>query len=75
MAKGTEVQKLLEVRVNAAGAWRKRVRTLTGEVLKSSLTCPTLRIDRTKPILPLCKKHVEKIAYWPYNINEKLSCE
>ena len=32
MAKGTEVQKLLEVRVNAAGTWRKRVRTLTGEV-------------------------------------------
>ena len=32
MAKGTEVQKLLEVRVNAAGTWRERVRTLTGEV-------------------------------------------
>ena len=32
MAKDTEVQKLLEVRVNAAGTWRERVRTLTGEV-------------------------------------------
>ena len=32
MAKGTEVQKLLEERVNAAGTWRERVRTLTGEV-------------------------------------------
>ena len=32
MAKGTEVQKLLEVRVNVAGTWRERVRTLTGEV-------------------------------------------
>lgn len=32
MAKGIKVQKLLEVRVNAAGAWRERVRTLTGEV-------------------------------------------
>lgn len=32
MAKGTEVQKLLEVRVNVAGTWRERVRILTGEV-------------------------------------------
>ena len=32
MAKDTEVQKLSEVRVNAAGAWRERERTLTGEV-------------------------------------------
>ena len=32
MAKGTEVQKLLEVRVNAAGTWRERECTLTGEV-------------------------------------------
>ena len=32
MAKGTEVQKVLEVRVNAAGTWRERVRALTGEV-------------------------------------------
>ena len=32
MAKDTEVQKLSEVRVDAAGAWRERERTLTGEV-------------------------------------------
>ena len=32
MAKGTEVQKLLEVPVNVAGIWRERVRTLSGEV-------------------------------------------
>ena len=32
MAKYTKVQKLSEVRVNAAGAWRERIRTLTGEV-------------------------------------------
>jgi len=31
-AKGDEVQKLPEVPVNAAGAWRERVCTLTGEV-------------------------------------------
>ena len=32
MAKGTEVQKLSEVRVNAAGAWRERECILTGEI-------------------------------------------
>ena len=32
MAKDTEVPKLLEVRVNAAGTWRERECTLTGEV-------------------------------------------
>ena len=32
MANGTEVQKLLEVRVNAAGEWRERICTFIGEV-------------------------------------------
>ena len=30
--KALKSKKLLEVRVNAAGTWRERVRTLTGEV-------------------------------------------
>ena len=34
MAKDAEVQKLSEVRVDAAGAWRERERTLISEVLQ-----------------------------------------
>ena len=37
MAKSTEVQKLLEVRVNAAGEWRERICTLIGEVSQAVL--------------------------------------
>ncbi len=44
VAKDTEVQKLLEVRVNAAGAWRERARTLTGEVSQAV----TLAVVTTK---------------------------
>ena len=48
MARSTEVQKLLEVRVNAAGAWRKRVRTLTGEVSQAvSLTVVTTNCEKS----------------------------
>lgn len=48
MAKDTEVQKLLEVRVNAAGTWRERVRTLTGEISQAvSLAVVTTNCEKS----------------------------
>jgi hypothetical protein len=48
VAKGTEVQKLLEVRVNAAGIWRERERTLTGEVSQTvSLAVATTNCEKS----------------------------
>ena len=48
MAKGTEVQKLLEVPVNVAGIWRERVRTLSGEVSQAvSLAVVTTNCEKS----------------------------
>ena len=48
MAKDTKVQKLLEVRVDAAGTWRERVRTLTGEVSQTvSLAVVTTNCEKS----------------------------
>ena len=48
MAKDTEVQKLSEVRVNTAGAWRERKRTLTGEVSQAvSLAVVTTNCEKS----------------------------
>ncbi len=48
VAKSTEVQKLLEVRVNAASAWRERVRILTGEVSQTvSLAVVTTNCEKS----------------------------
>lgn len=48
VAKDTEVQKLLEVRVNAAGTWRERECTLTGEVSQAvSLTVVTTSCEKS----------------------------
>ena len=48
MAKDTEVQKLLEVRVNAAGTWREIVRTLTGEISQAvSLAVVTTNCEKS----------------------------
>lgn len=47
VSRSTEVQKLLEVRVNAAGAWKERVRTLTGEVSQAvSLAVVTTNCEK-----------------------------
>ena len=48
MAKYTKVQKLPEVRVNAAGAWRERIRPLTGEVSQAvSLAVVTTNCEKS----------------------------
>ena len=48
MAKGTEVQKLLEVRVNAAGEWRERICALIGEVSQAvSLAVVTTNCEKS----------------------------
>ena len=56
MAKGTEVQKLLEVRVNAAGTWRERVRILTGEVSQAvSLAVVTTNCEKSAEAIVVTK--------------------
>ena len=56
MAKDTEVQKLLEVRVNAAGTWRERVRILTGEVSQTvSLAVVTTNCEKSAEAIVVMK--------------------
>ena len=56
MAKDTEVQKLLEVRVNAAGTWRERVRTLTGEISQAvSLAVVTTNCEKSAEVVVVKK--------------------
>ena len=52
-AQSDEVQKLLEVRVNAAGTWRERRRALTGEVSQAvSLAVVTTNCEKSaEPIV------------------------
>ena len=48
MAKGIEVQKLLEVRVNAADIWRERARALSVEVSHTvSLAAVTTNCEKS----------------------------
>lgn len=56
MAKGTEVQKLLEVRVNTAGTWGERVRTLTGEVSQAvSIAVVTTNCEKSAEAIVVMK--------------------